>query len=88
MGQLLLILFILVPLLHVISSQRSHGGAKFGWVLLMVFFSWLAYPVFLIMTQKEINKSKFSVREGLVLKVKASHNSLYERYSGTISRRA
>ena len=41
----------LFPMLHVLLSRRSHGGAKFGWFLLVVFFSWLAYIAYLIITQ-------------------------------------
>jgi len=47
---LILVLF-LIPVVHVLVSSRSHGGAKFGWFLATVFFSWLAYIVFLIVTQ-------------------------------------
>lgn len=61
MGHLLLIILLIIPLLHVIASPRSQGGAKFGWALLMIFFSWLAYPFFLIFTQKEIDKNKISL---------------------------
>ena len=39
------------PLVHVLKSDRSHGGAKFGWFLATFIFSWLAYIVFLIVTQ-------------------------------------
>ena len=58
MGNILLFILFLIPLIHVIGSSRSQGGAKFGWALLMVFFSWLAYPFFLIVTQKEIDKNR------------------------------
>ena len=49
----LLILFIvyLVPIIWVLVSGRSHGGAKFGWFLVTVFFSWLGLAAFLIITQ-------------------------------------
>lgn len=49
--QLLIILFILFPLIHVLASGRSHGGAKFGWFAAVFLFSWLAYIIFLIATQ-------------------------------------
>ncbi len=49
---ILLIFFIVVfPLIHVFASGRSHGGAKFGWFAAVFLFSWLAYIVFLIVTQ-------------------------------------
>ncbi len=49
--QLLIIFFILFPLIHVLASSRSHGGAKFGWFAAVFLFSWLAYIAFLIVTQ-------------------------------------
>ena len=51
---LLIVLFLLIslmPIIWVLASGRSHGGAKFGWFLVTVFFSWLGLAVFLIMTQ-------------------------------------
>jgi len=53
LGLSLLILFIiyLVPIIWVLVSGRSHGGAKFGWFLVTVFFSWLGLAAFLIITQ-------------------------------------
>src|SRR5690625_7692466 len=49
----LLIIFLMVwPALHVVISDRSHGGAKFAWFVVAAFFSWLAYLVFLIVTQQ------------------------------------
>jgi len=38
--------------LFVLFSSRSQGGAKFGWFLITLFFSWLGFAVFLISTQK------------------------------------
>lgn len=49
--QLLIIIMLLVPIIHVLVSNRSHGGAKFGWFLAVFIFSWLGYIVFLIVTQ-------------------------------------
>jgi putative effector of murein hydrolase LrgA (UPF0299 family) len=56
--QLGILLFLFVPMIHVVFSSRSHGGAKFGWFLAVLFFSWLAYIVFLIVTQKTIDQNK------------------------------
>ncbi len=50
------LLLLFFPMLHVLVSARSHGGAKFGWLLAMLFFSWLAYIVFVIVTQKNIDQ--------------------------------
>jgi len=48
----LLILFVyLTPIIWVLASGRSRGGAKFGWFLVTIFFSWLGLAAFLIITQ-------------------------------------
>ena len=46
-----LLLIMVLPLIHVILSNRSHGGAKFGWSLAVVFFPLLGYIIYLIVTQ-------------------------------------
>lgn len=50
---LLAVLFVgyVLPVLWVLLSGRSHGGAKFGWFLVTVFFSWVGLAAFLIFTQ-------------------------------------
>jgi hypothetical protein len=49
---LLVVLIYLTPIIWVLASGRSHGGAKFGWFLVAIFFSWLGLAAFLILTQK------------------------------------
>lgn len=56
--QLIVILLLFVPLIHVLVSSRAHGGAKVGWLLAVLFFSWLAYIAFLIVTQKALDEKK------------------------------
>jgi hypothetical protein len=46
-----------VPVLWVLQSRRSHGGAKFGWLIITLFFSWIGLAVFLIATQARKNQS-------------------------------
>ena len=46
-----LLLIMVLPLIHVILSSRSHGGAKLGWSLAVVFFPILGYIIYLIVTQ-------------------------------------
>jgi len=46
-----LALIHLTPSIWVLASGRSHGGAKFGWFLLALLFTWLGLAVFLISTQ-------------------------------------
>lgn len=55
---LMSVLLFVVPPILVLASKRSHGGAKFGWFILAVCFSWLAFAGFLIMTQN--NKDNIS----------------------------
>jgi hypothetical protein len=43
--------WIICPL-FVLFSSRSHGGAKFGWFIITLLFSWLGFAIFLIVTQK------------------------------------
>jgi hypothetical protein len=51
------VLFIyLAPIFWVLLSSRSRGGAKLGWFLVVVFFSWLGLAVFLIVTQAQRNR--------------------------------
>lgn len=51
--ELLIGAFIIWPIFHVLVSSRSHGGAKFAWLVIVLFFSWLAYLIFLISTQTD-----------------------------------
>jgi hypothetical protein len=46
------VLFLyLAPLIWVLSSSRSRGGAKLGWFIVVLVFSWLGFAAFLIVTQ-------------------------------------
>lgn len=49
---------LLFPILHVLLSNRSHGGATFGWFLAVICFSWLGWIVFLIVTQNESDRRR------------------------------
>jgi len=53
---LILVLVTVVPPILVLSSNRSQGWAKFGWFVGALFFSWIAYIVFMIVTQKPDDK--------------------------------
>jgi hypothetical protein len=46
-----LLLIMILPLVHVVVSSRSYGGAKFGWSLAVLFFPLLGYIIYLIVTQ-------------------------------------
>jgi hypothetical protein len=53
------VLFIyLTPILWVLFSSRSRGGAKLGWFLVVVFFCWLGLAVFLIVTQAQRSRAE------------------------------
>jgi len=53
-GPVLAVLLVLLvygtPSFWVAVSGRSHGGAKFGWFIVTLCFSWLGLAAFLIMT--------------------------------------
>ena len=53
-----LLLVVVFPMIHVLVSKRSHGGAKTGWFLAVFIFSILAYIPFLIVTQKQVDELK------------------------------
>lgn len=48
----------LVPMVWVLASGRSHGGAKFGWFLVAIVFSWIGLAAFLILTQSQKNQAR------------------------------
>lgn len=48
---LVMLVVYLLPVIWVLVSGRSHGGAKFGWFLVTCTFSWLGLGAFLIFTQ-------------------------------------
>jgi len=52
---LLILAVFLVPIIWVVLSSRSHGGAKPGWLVVVLLFSWLGFAVFLIVTQPSRN---------------------------------
>lgn len=52
------VLFYLLPFIWVLLSRRSQGGAKFGWFLVVFFFSWLGLAAFLIFTQANSDRSR------------------------------
>ena len=49
--QVIILVVAFFPCIHVLVSNRSHGGAKFGWFLAVLFTSLVGYAVFLIVTQ-------------------------------------
>ena len=53
---ILLVALYLTPTVWVLFSSRSHGGAKFGWFIVALCFSWLGLAAFLILTQASRNR--------------------------------
>lgn len=53
-------LIVVLPLIHVIRSRRSQGGAKIGWSLAVIFFPLLGYIIYLIVTQPAKNAQQSS----------------------------
>lgn len=50
--------FYFWAIVHVLTSERSHGGAKFGWFVGVLLVPLITYPVFLIVTQKVIDQKR------------------------------
>ncbi len=57
-GGYLLWLIWLWPAVHIAMSPRSRGGAMVGWLILALAFSWVAYGVYLIVTQPRLDAKK------------------------------
>jgi hypothetical protein len=53
---LVVALVYLLPMIWVLFSGRSRGGAKFGWFIVALCFSWLGLAAFLILTQASRNR--------------------------------
>ena len=53
---LVILALFLTPILWVLFSSRSSGGAKFGWFIVALCFSWLGLAAFLILTQVKRNR--------------------------------
>ena len=53
---LVILAIFLTPILWVLFSSRSSGGAKFGWFIVALCFSWLGLAAFLILTQVKRNR--------------------------------
>jgi hypothetical protein len=73
----IVLLFLIFPFLHILISERSTGGATFGWLLIALCFPILGWAVFLIFTQPE--KSRLaSERQFLRMKqIRLSDNLLW-----------
>ena len=57
--------FYLGPIIWVQFSRRSRGGAKFGWFVVVLLFSWLGLALFLIVTQALRSRSSTELRRGV-----------------------
>lgn len=66
-SQLVLILLFafVLPAFHVLTSRRSHGGAKVGWLIAVLMFSVLAYAVFLVVTQHELDRNPHNLNDDM-----------------------
>ncbi|MCP5144889.1 MAG: hypothetical protein H6978_08705 [Gammaproteobacteria bacterium] len=38
-----------LPFLFILFSDRAGGLEKLGWILLMIFFSWFAWPFYFLL---------------------------------------
>jgi hypothetical protein len=49
----------LIPIILVAISNRTQGGEKIAWVLLIIFVSWLAWIFYLLLAPLKRNPKKF-----------------------------
>lgn len=57
-GLLLILVFFLVwitPIILVAKSDRTQGGEKLAWLLLIIFVSWLAWIFYLLLAPLKSN---------------------------------
>lgn len=50
---ILILLLIITPLFLTLLSKRSKGTSKIGWLILVLFTSWIGYCAFLIVTTRD-----------------------------------
>ena len=48
---LIIVIVFLWPIVHVLSSARVHGNAKYTWATIVLLTSWIGYLAFLIKTR-------------------------------------
>jgi hypothetical protein len=56
---LIFFLMWLIPIILVAISNRTQGGEKIAWVLLIIFVSWLAWIFYLLLAPLKRNPKKF-----------------------------
>lgn len=59
-GFLLILVFFLVwitPIILVAKSDRTQGGEKLAWLLLIIFVSWLAWIFYLLLAPLKSNSN-------------------------------
>lgn len=55
-GILLMAFIYWLPVILILRSDRTHGGEKLVWILLIFFFSWFSWILYLLLapvSQKE-----------------------------------
>jgi 4-amino-4-deoxy-L-arabinose transferase-like glycosyltransferase len=55
---LLIFIVFFLPIILIALSPRTKGTKKFYWILLSIILSWIAYVLFLILTDKAENKKQ------------------------------
>jgi hypothetical protein len=56
---LMFFLMWLIPIILVAISNRTQGGEKIAWVLLIIFVSWIAWIFYLLLAPLKRNPKKF-----------------------------
>ncbi|VAW97974.1 hypothetical protein MNBD_GAMMA21-706 [hydrothermal vent metagenome] len=49
---LVIVVVLLWPIVHVLTSSRVHGNAKYTWATIVLLTSWFGYLAFLIKTRR------------------------------------
>jgi hypothetical protein len=63
-GLLIVLIFFLiwlVPIILVAKSNRTQGGEKVAWILLIIFVSWLAWIFYLLLAPLKQNTENSNI---------------------------
>jgi hypothetical protein len=63
-GFLFVLIFFVIwitPIILVAKSNRTHGGEKVAWVLLIIFVSWLAWIFYLLLAPLKQNTENTNI---------------------------
>ena len=53
----------LFPIIKIAQSNRTEGGEKVAWLLLIIFIFWFSWIFYLLLAPLKNNKSRLNVRD-------------------------